>query len=335
MPQATPLFDKKWLALDAEAETGRIVDFIRGSLRATLRKRGLVIGVSGGVDSAVVLALAVRAVGAQKVVALLLPDKDSEPDSERLGRLACAAFGVTSTILEDITPALEGFGCYARRDAAIRTILPEYDPAAGYKCKITLPPDLLEADTLNLFHITIVRPDGTEATQPLGPREFLEIVAASNFKQRARMSFLYYHAECRNFAVLGTANRNEHGQGFFVKHGDGGVDLSPILHLYKTQVYQLAEHLGVPAEIRQRTPTTDTYSAPCSQQEFFFRLPFEQMDLLWHAQENGITSGEAAAASGLTTEQVDRAYRDFSRKLLATEYLRTPPLSLPASDERE
>jgi NAD+ synthase len=101
-------------------------------------------------------------------------------------------------------------------------------------------------------------------------REYLQIVAASNLKQRTRMSTLYYHAEMRNYAVIGTANKNEHDQGFFVKYGDGGVDIQPIAHLFKTQVYQLARYLGVPEEIQQRPPTTDTYSASCTQEEFSF-----------------------------------------------------------------
>ena len=91
---------------------------------------------------------------------------------------------------------------------------------------------------------------------------------------------LYYHAELRDYAVLGTAQRNEHDQGFFVKHGDGASDIRPIGHFYKTQVFQLAEYLDIPEEIRTQTPTTDTYSAGSSQEEFFFRLPFEVMDLL-------------------------------------------------------
>jgi NAD+ synthase len=176
--------------------------------------------------------------------------------------------------------------------------------------------------------VTIVDPYGAESTRPLPVREYLEIVAASNFKQRARMSILYYHAERRNYAVIGTANKNEHDQGFFVKHGDAGVDLQAIEHLYKTQVYQLAEYLGVPEEIRKRPPTTDTYSAPSTQEEFFFRLPFETMDLLWYAQENGVPAAEAAGVMGLTEIQVDRAFRDFTRKHRTTQYLRLAPLRL-------
>jgi len=288
---------------------------------------GGVVGISGGVDSAVVLALAVRAFGRERVVGLMMPEKDSEPLSEQLARRLAEQFGVTP-VLENITPVLEGFGCYRRRDAAIRRVVPAFDADRGYTVKITLPSNLLDDGALNVFTLTVVTPEGTEVSRALPSREFLEIVAASNFKQRTRMAMLYYHAEMRNFAVIGTANKNEHDQGFLVKYGDGGVDVKAIGHLYKTQVYQLAEYLDVPDAIRRRPPTSDTYSAPCDQEEFFFRLPFEKMDMLSYARETQVPAAEVAAAMGLTEAQVCRAFADFARKHRTTEYLRMPPVAV-------
>ena len=186
----------------------------------------------------------------------------------------------------------------------------------------------MNEDTLNFFSLTIITPDGEERTKRLPLREYLQIVAASNFKQRTRMSMLYYHAEIRNYAVIGTAQKNEHDQGFFVKYGDGGADIQPLAHLYKTQVYQLAEYLGVPEEIRRRPPTTDTYSAHSTQEEFFFRLPFKTMDLLWFAKENNLPVDEVAQVMGLSEIQIQRVYSDLSRKQRTTEYLRMPPVFL-------
>jgi len=316
-------FSKNALALDPARETERIVGFLRQNVRQNMR-RGGVVGISGGIDSAVILALAIRAFGAAKVVAVMMPDKDSDPISERLARDLAAKFGI-QPLLEDITRALEGFDCYRRRDEAIRRVFPEYDAAKGYKAKIVLPQDLLEADTLNVFSVTIVRPDKSDQTLPLPPREMLEIVAATNLKQRSRMSTLYFHAEARQFAVIGTANKNEHAQGFFVKYGDGGVDIQPIAHLFKTQIYQLARHLGVPEAIQKRPPTTDTYSAPCDQEEFFFRLPFEKLDLLWFAQEHQVPIGETAQVMNLSEVQVQRVFDDIKRKQRTTEFLRLLP----------
>ncbi len=318
-------FSKHVLNIDPAAETERIVSMLRHSLGQMLHRRGGVVGISGGVDSSVVLALCVRAFGPQRVVAIMMPEQDSDPESECLARQVAACFGV-EPILENITPVLKGFGCYPRRDEAIRRVFPEYDAASGYKAKIVLPQNMLEENTLNFFSLVIITPSGEEKSQRLALPEYFQIVAASNFKQRTRMAMLYYHAELRNYAVIGTANKNEHDQGFFVKHGDGGVDIKPITHLFKSQVYQLAEYLDVPQEIRQRPPTSDTYSAPSTQQEFFFRLPFETMDLLWYAQEHHVPVSDVAQIMNLTEAQVQRAFDDFTRKQQTTEYLRTPPI---------
>jgi NAD+ synthase len=320
-------FTRHSLDINPEQETERILQALRQHVHQTMHRRGVVLGISGGVDSSVVLALCVRAFGTEHVTALLLPEKDSDPESEQLGRLVAGRFGV-EPLLEVITPVLDGFGCYPRRDEAICRLFPEYDAALGYKAKIVLPQNLLDEDTLNFFSLTIVTPQGEEKTRRLPVREYSQIVAASNFKQRTRMSMLYYHAELRNYAVVGTANKNEHDQGFFVKWGDGGVDIQPIVHLFKTQVYQLAEYLGVPDEIRQRPPTSDTYSATCTQEEFFFRLPFAVMDVLWYAMEHNVPMAEVAQAMGLEEIQVQRAYNDFSRKQRTTDYLRMPPIQL-------
>ncbi|MDD5305001.1 MAG: NAD(+) synthase [Elusimicrobia bacterium] len=323
-------FNQNIVEINPAVETDRIVGFLRRNVRGEMKRRGAVVGISGGIDSAVVLGLSVRAFGAANVTAVMMPDRDSDPISEKLARDLAARFGV-EPLLEDITEALEGFRCYQRRDDAIRRVFPEYDAAKGYKAKIVLPQDLLEAGTFNVYSVTVVAPGGREETRPLGPRELLEIVAASNLKQRSRMSVLYFHAEARQFAVIGTSNKNEHAQGFFVKHGDGGVDIQAIAHLFKTQVYQLSRHLGVPESIQRRTPTTDTYSAPCDQQEFFFRLPFSTLDPIWFARENSIPVPEVALCMGLPEVQIQRVFDDIEGKQRTTEYLRLSPPILDAA----
>jgi len=316
-------FHKDVLRIDPAAVTEELVANLRYDVRQTLRRSGAVVGISGGVDSSVVLALCVRALGPKRVVGLMMPEQDSSRDSIVLARKVADQFDV-ETVVEDMTGALIGLGCYTRRDEAIKRVFPEYDPS--YKAKITLPGDVLDSDTLNVFYLTIITPEGEEKSKRLNLRDYLQIVAASNFKQRSRMCMLYYHAELHNYAVVGTPNKNEHDQGFFVKWGDGGYDVAPIRHLFKTQVYQLAEYLDMPLEIRQATPTTDTYSAHSSQEEFFFRLPFEVMDLLWYAQEHDVPGPEVARVMSLTEEQVQRVFADLTRKQRTTQYLRTLPI---------
>jgi NAD+ synthase len=304
------------------------VDRLRHDVFETLKREGGVVGVSGGIDSAVVLGLAVRAITPERLVAILLPEMESSPESAILGREVCRKFGV-QPLVEDVTGPLLGFGCYRRRDEAVRSVFPEYD--STYKIKITLPTDLLESGTLNFFSVTIVSPEGEEKKKRLRPAQFRQIVAASNFKQRSRAAMLYYHSELHNYAVLGTPPKNEQDMGFFVKYGDSAMDVKPIAHLYKTQVYQLAEYLGIPEGIRTRTPTSDTYSAGSTQEEFFFRLPHETLDLLWYAWINDVPTAEVAKELELEDEQVGRAFADFASKTRATKFLRTPPLGLDAS----
>lgn len=324
-------FNKQILDIDPVQETERLMKWLKQSVQQRLRRTGAIVGLSGGVDSSTVLGVCARAFGPERVIAILMPDQDSEGQSADLAHLVADRFGV-QTLHDDITAAVKGFGGYERRDSAIRAVFPEYDPAAGYKAKIVLPNNILEDTSLNVFSVTIVTPDGEEKSKRLNPREYLQIVAASNLKQRSRMATLYYHAESRNYAVVGTSNKNEHDQGFLVKYGDGGVDVQLIAHLYKTQVYQLAEYLGVPQPILDRTPTSDTYSAHQTQEEFFFRLPFATMDLLWYAQEHNGPAEQVAQVMGLSVEQVERAFADFVRKHRSTEYLRLPSLRLDAAD---
>jgi len=316
-------FHRDILRIDARAIAEELESNLRRDVRQTLRRSGAVVGISGGLDSSVVLALCARALGSERVLGVMMPETESGDDSIVLAREVANRFGV-ETLVEDITDALSGFGCYNRRDEAIQRVFPEYD--SSYQAKITLPGNVLDSDTLNVFYLTVISPEGEERSSRLNVRDYLQIVAASNFKQRSRMTMLYYHAELRNYAVIGTPNKNEHDQGFFVKWGDGGYDVAPIRHLYKTQVFQLAEYLGVPASIREATPTTGTYSAPTSQEEFFFRMPFETMDLIWYALEHEIPAGDVARVMNLTQHQVERAFADLVGKQRTTQYLRTPPL---------
>ena len=313
------------LHLDPAAETVRIAATIRAQLQH-LHRKGVVLGLSGGIDSSVTAALCVRAVGAERVFGLLMRERDCSGASLELGRLLADHFGI-ATAVEDISPALEALGCYAKRDAALRSLLPEYGP--GWRWKIALP-SLFEGAGYRIFSVVARDPKGKEHRRRMPLDVYQEIVAATNFKQRVRKMLEYYHADRLRYAVAGTPNRLEHDQGFFVKNGDGAADLKPIAHLLKGQVYQLAEHLGVPEVIRRRPPTTDTYSLEQTQEEFFFSLPYPQMDACLYGRDHGVPPAEVAATVGLTPEQVERVYADIDAKRRAAAYLHAPPLRIPA-----
>ncbi|MBN1386915.1 MAG: NAD(+) synthase [Bacteroidales bacterium] len=309
---------------DVESAVNEIVTKMQVDVLHTMKRNGGVIGISGGIDSSVCFALAAKAFGPEKVLGIMLPEKDSSPDSEVLARNLAEIYGVEA-IKEEITDALSGFRCYERRDEAVSKVFPEYD-SGTHKMKIGIKQSGLYSNLPPIFTLTIVEPDGTEKEKILPRNEYLQIVAASNFKQRTRMSMLYYHAEKLHYAVIGTPNKHEQEQGFFVKFGDGGADVMPIGNLYKTQVYQVAEYLGVPKEIIDRTPTTDTYTAEQTQEEFFYQLPFDLMDRYWYAFENGYPASEVARVMGETKERVEALYRNLERKRKTTEYLRMSPV---------
>jgi NAD+ synthase len=318
-------FSKDIILLDdVEKTVNEIVAKLRIDVLQNLKRFGAVLGISGGIDSSVCMVLAAKAFGPEKVLGIMLPEHDSSPDSEVLASKLALKFGVKS-IKEDLTPTLSGFRCYERRDEAVMRVFPEYN-SKTYKMKIGVRQSGLFNNLPPLFSLTIIDKEGNQKDQLLSAKDYLQIVAASNFKQRSRMSMIYYHAESLHYAVIGTPNKHEQEQGFFVKYGDGGADVMPIGNLYKTQVYQLAEYLGVPEEIIKRTPTTDTYSAEQTQEEFFYQLPFNLMDRFWYGYENGYSAKEVGTVMGESEERVEALFRNFERKKKTTEYLRMSPI---------
>ena len=316
------MFSKDVLAIDVEKEIARIAEVLRAQVLGQLRRKGIVVGLSGGIDSSVTAALAVRALGKERVFTVFMPEAHSSDDSLRLGESVAAALGVDST-LENIEPALRGLRCYERIEEAIRWVVPEFGP--GWKYKLVIP-SILESERLNVTRLTVKSPEGETRTVRLTAEAYLQIVAATNFKQRVRKMTEYYHADRLNYAVAGTPNRLEYDQGFFVKQGDGAADVKPIAHLYKTQVYALAEALGIPEEVRRRPPTTDTFPLEQTQEEFYFALPYHLMDLCLHAKNHGVPAAEVGPVVGLTGEQVERVSKDIDAKRRTTRYLHERPL---------
>ncbi len=325
-----PPFCADVLRIDPRSEALRIERRLRELLATPLRRRGVVVGLSGGVDSSVTAALAVRALGPKRVLALAMPERESAPESLALSALAAERLGI-ALVREEITAPLEAVGFYRRYEEAVRLVVPPY--TEGWRSKIVL--DAGRRGGFHLFCLVTRSPSGQWRRHRLPLRPYLEIVAATNFKQRIRKMFEYYHADRLNFAVAGTPNRLEFDQGFFVKGGDGAADIKPIAHLYKSQVYQLADFLGVPDEIRRRVPTTDTYSLPQGQDEFFFTLPYRQMDLCLYGRTRGVAPEALAPVAGLSCEEVLQIYREIDRKRRATRYLHLSPLLVSEAHPRE
>jgi NAD+ synthase len=317
---------RQMLAMDYATETARISKFLLESVRK-LNKRGVVLGVSGGIDSAVCVALAVQALGAKRVFGLLMPERDMTDDSHDRAERLCKQLGIPYAV-EDIGPALEGIGCYARRDEAIASLVPGYDSSWPHKI-VTSP---ATEGTFAQFNLVVKNPAGELISIRMPLEVYLQVVAATSFKQRTRKTLEYYHADRLNYAVLGTPNKLEYDLGFFVRGGDGLADVKPIAHLYKTQVYALAAHLGVPEEIQRQLPSTNTYSLPQSQEEFYFALPYDRADLVLYGMDTGAPIEDIARSAGLATDQARHVIRDFERKRGISGRLLAPSILLKTNN---
>jgi NAD+ synthase len=321
----TPLIDR--LRLNAGDAVREITTLLHTQVSQSLRRYGLVVAISGGIDSAVCVGLAVEALGPRRVLGLALPERESDPESLVLAKDWAERLHI-DFVEENITGTLEAAGCYARRDAAIARVT-EYGD--GWRSKLVVE-DAAVPNQLPTSYLVVQSPDGVTSRVRLPAREFREIVAATNFKQRVRTMHAYSHADSLRYAVCGTPNRLEYELGFFVKGGDGLADVKPIAHLFKSQVYQLAEHLGVPSEIRHRTPTTDTYSLLQTQEEFFFSLPLAQLDLILFARAEGLCAAEIAAELQLDPQRVTRALSLIESRRRAAEYLHAVPLLVDGTE---
>jgi NAD+ synthase len=309
------------LDLDYEQEADRIAQRLREIVGRTLHRRGLVVAISGGIDSSTCLGLAVKALGPDKVFGLILPERDSSDDSAVRARILAEHLGVRTEV-HDIQPALAAIGCYAQRDAAVRRVLPDYGD--GWRFKIVIAGG--KQGRINYFRLIAKAPDGSDHDVPLPLNEYLTIVAATNFKQRLRKTLEYFHADRLNYAVTGTPNRLEYDQGFFVKNGDGAADVKPIAHLYKSQVYGMARHLGLPERVCAAVPTTDTYSLAQGQDEFYFALPYRSMDLALWSLNHGVPAAEVARVLGITHAEAEAVYADIHAKRRTTRYLHLAPV---------
>lgn len=306
-------------------ESRKIEGFIRQQVFSEFKKRGVVVGLSGGVDSSVTATLCVRALGPDKVLGVILPEKESHPSSSRCARIVAKRLGI-KVIKRDITSILKAFGAYAIREEIVKKRIPHFRSNDLYR--MIMPGNILESKSLNIPSLEVKTRRHPVQSILLQAKDYLTMIAATNIKQRTRMILLYYYAEQDNYIVAGTTNLTEYLLGFFVKYGDGGVDIDPIRHLYKTEVYQLAKYLKIPKMIIERKPSPDTFSYPVSDEELYFRLPYQTLDLLLYAWKNNIPLSKVKKSLGMTSEQLNRVFRDFQLKCKIAEFLKKNPPDL-------
>jgi len=318
-------FNLDVLKIDPLTEVEKLSKFIVNQASVVFRRKGIIVGLSGGIDSACMASVAAHAMGKERVFGLVLPEKESNPISRDYAIKHAQTLGLEFREI-DISPTVDSVVGYSWRDQFLQKLIPEYEP--GYKYNITLPTDLLERAAFNFYNLQVQMPDGSIKKKRLNIEEFQTVTSFANIKIRSRMLHLYAEAERRNLVVAGTTNRTEFILGDFCKYGDGGTDIEPFSYLYKNQIYQISEYLEMIPEIMDRQPSPDTFSLPVSDQEFFFRIPFDKLDYLLYAWEHEVSVNETAKVLHLSADAVERAYKDFSSKNNATSHLRATPCIL-------
>ena len=318
-------FNLDILKIDPEVELKKLSRFIVEHVNTIFRRKGVIVGLSGGIDSACMASIAVHAMGKEKVTGLILPEKESNPVSSKYAITHAKELEIEYREI-DVSPTVDSVVQYSWRDEFIQKLIPEFEP--GFKYNITLPTDLLDRPSISFYNLQVQMPDGEIKKKRLTADEFRTITSFANIKIRSRMLHLYAEAERHSLVVAGTTNRTEFILGDFCKYGDGGTDIEPLSYLYKNQIYQISEYLKVTREIIERQPSPDTFSLPVSDQEFFFRIPFDKLDHLLYAWEHDIPAAETASVLNLSDDAVERSYKDFSSKYRATAHLRAMPYTL-------
>jgi NAD+ synthase len=310
-------------------ELTKDIDKLAASLRSFIReqvtvfkKKGVVLGVSGGIDSAVALTLCVQEFGKENVYGLLLPEKESAPSSRILGAEICESLGVSYEEVP-ISPILEALNIYEKKDQVLKRVCPEYDPEI-HKTSLVLP-NFLDQELLNVPYIRLIKDGETVAKHRLKAADYLELIGLQGVKQRSRMLVQYMYAEKMNYVVCGTTNKTEVVLGQYVKYGDGGVDLEPLADCYKTQIYALAKYLEVNEEIIKRPPSADTWSHYTTDEEFYWRMPMNIIDQLLYAREHKLSLELTEKNTGLPRDTIEKAWRHIARVKDTTEYIRAAP----------
>jgi NAD+ synthase len=318
---------KKEMLSNSKDLKEKLSAFMKETVRDLFRKDGIIIGVSGGVDSAVIAALAVDALGPDRVFGLILPEKESSPSSRELGIDLCKTLKIRYEEVP-ITPMLESFTIYTKKEALIRELFPHYDPAI-HTTSLSRPPMIATEKVLNIPSLVLLKNRETISTKRLSASQFFNVLSLQNVKQRTRMIVEYMYAEKMNYAVCGTTNKTELLTGFFVKYGDGGVDLEPIANCYKLQVYKLAELLSVDKRIITRAPSPDTWSHFTSDEEVSLRIPYDILDQLLYAEENHLPLEIIQKNTKLDTSQIEWANKHIlSLKHAARAIQIAPPVCI-------
>jgi NAD+ synthase len=306
-----------------ETKINEVTKFIKNEVFEIYQKKGIVIGLSGGIDSAITAALSTKSIGSEKILGLILPEKESDVNSKNLALQIAEKYNIdTETI--DITNILESFGVYENKEKIVKEKFPNYNEKCKYRVVV---PSKLE-NNIGMPFLEILDDENILHKLKISSFDFLNLTAATSIKHRVRMTMLYNYAEKNNFTVVGTTNKTEYLQGYFVKYGDGGSDIEPLVHLYKTQIYQIANFLKLPEEIINQDASPDVWSFKTSDEEFFYAVPYNIVDLILYGREKNLSINEIIKFSNLESEKIEKLIQFQNQKQNKSQTMREKPHSI-------
>jgi NAD+ synthase len=299
-----------------------IENFVKEEILEKFQRKGAIIGISGGIDSAVMASICTRSVNPNQVLGLIMPEKESDPSSQILAEKIANQLDIETKII-DITSILESFGVYENKEKIIKEKFSNFNNNCIYSVRV---PSKF-GNSVGIPFLEILDDKNKKHQIKISASEFLTLTASSSIKHRVRMTLLYYYAEKNNFCVVGTTNKSEFLQGYFVKYGDGGTDIEPLSNLYKSQIYQISEFLNIPREIHEKDASPDIWSLKTSDEEFFYSVPYHIVDLILYARENNMTESEIEKISDFSLEQIKKLIQFQNQKQVKSQHMREIPHS--------
>jgi len=307
---------------DLEKTTNRICEFIKDEISNKFQKKGAIVGLSGGIDSAVTAALCTKSLGSEQILGIILPEKESDLSSQILAKKVGEKYNFETKII-DITKILESFGVYDTKEQIVKERFPDFSTECKYR--VVIPPK--SKNIVGIPFLEILDEENKQHKLKISSSEFLTLTAATSIKHRVRMTMLYFYGEKNNFSVVGTTNKSEFQQGYFVKYGDGGSDIEPLVNLYKSQIYQLGEFLEIPNEILTKNASPDVWSFSTSDEEFFYSVPYDVVDLILYARENKLSTKDVQKISNMSLEDIENLFQIQNQKQLKSQHMREIPHS--------